>query len=123
MAYLNALQGGQPMSPQPASPGMGPAPSLPGLPPPPTGMGAMPLGAPGTDKKSAGNDAITGLRSFQGFAPNMLDDINAMIAKIKDAVTDKPGEQPGPALGEPGPPGAAQDGTSPLMDSGGPGPF
>ena len=119
---LNSPPGGG-MSPNPASQGMGPVPAMKGLPPPPTGIGKMPVGAPGTTKKVAGADAISSLRNFIGFAPELANEINNLIDKIKKAAYDKPGENQGPALGDAGPMGAAQDGSSPLMDSGGPGPM
>jgi len=123
--YLDALknagsQGGG-MPPNAASPGLGPTPSLPGLPPPPTGTGAMPTGAPTNTKMTAGSDAIASLRTLQGFVPALYNDISEMISRIKGATSDKAGDSPGPSVGDPGIPGAAQLDASPTMDSGGPG--
>ena len=126
MAFLNAMNaaklvGG--MSPNPATQGLGEVPKMAGLPPPPTGIGKMPVGAPGNTKKVAGADAISALRNFIGFAPELANDINGIIDKIKQVAYDKPNENQGPAIGDAGPMGAAQSGASPLMDSGGPGPM
>jgi hypothetical protein len=128
MSYLNSLaQGaggaGGPMAPQPATQGLGPVPSQPGLPPPPTGVGKMPVGAPTTTKMSAGADAIAGLRSFAGFAPEMQAEIQDIIAKIKSASASKPGQSAGPAGDDPGVPGAAALDDSALLQSGSPGPM
>ena len=125
MSYLSALAGGGGgggMPPQAATQGLGPVPNQPGLPPPPTGVGKMPVGAPTTTKMSAGADAIAGLRSFAGFAPEMQADIQEMISRIKSASASKPGMNAGPATSEPGVPGAAQLDDSALMESGSPGP-
>lgn len=122
--YIDAINGmkGGPMAGNGASPGFGAPPDFKGLvPPPPTMTGRMPTGAPGTTKKVAADDAISALRGFQGWVPEMTNDINDFINRIKQAASDKPGENAGPALGEPGPQGAAQGGASPLMQSGSPG--
>ena len=124
MSYLSAMQGvGGAMSPNPATQGLGDVPKLPNLPPAPTGVGGMPVGAPGTTKKAAADDAISALRGFQGFAPELLNEINAVIDRIKSVAQDKPGENPGPALGQPGASGAAQSDSSPLQASGSVGPY
>lgn len=128
MAYLSALSAlganppagaAPPVGAPPASLGLGAPPSMPGLPPPPTGIGKMPTGDASTTKKAAGDQAILALRNLQGFVPNLSRDIDAMVDKIVKAV--KPPANPGPAVGEPGPPGMAMSSTDPTMDSGGPG--
>ena len=127
MGYLSALAnlaGGPgaaapPVGAAPASLGVGAPPSMPGLPPAPTGVGKMPTGDASTTKKAAGDQAILALRNLQGFVPQMSRDIDAMVDKIKQAV--KPPANPGPAVGEAGPPGMAMSQTDPTMDSGGPG--
>ncbi len=128
MGYLSALAAlgangpaapPSPMGAPPATLGVGAPPSMPGLPPPPTGVGKMPTGDASTTKKAAGDEAILALRNLQGFVPNLSRDIDAMVDKIKNAV--KPPANPGPAVGEPGPPGMALSSTDPTMDSGGPG--
>lgn len=121
MAFQSAMNGlmakGGGMDPNAASLGTGPPPQMPGIPPPPTNIGAMPTGMTTGDKKSAGNDAITALRSFQSFAPSMQGDVDAIIAKIKDAVKS---EAQAPAPGQPIPTGAPVN-PEPVMDSGGAG--
>lgn len=131
--YLDALKaaqqgsGGPPlgggMAPNPASLGVGSPPSMPGLPPPPTGVGAMPTGSPTTTKMTAGADAVSALRALQGFTPELFNDINDFIGRIKGATAQKPQQKPGPSLGEPGIPGAAQLDASPTKESGSPGGF
>ena len=122
-ALKNATNGAKAAAPNPATQGLGPVPPMPNLPPPPTGMGPMPTGAPTTTKMTAGADAIAGLRSLQGFVPKLFNEINAWIDQIKGATSDKPGENPGPGIGEPGVPGAAQLDSSATMQSGSPGAF
>jgi hypothetical protein len=127
--YLDSLAaaanggGGAQMGPNPASLGVGKPPQMPGLPPPPTGAGAMPTGSPTTTKMTAGADAISSLRSLQGFVPEMFHDINEFIGRIKGATSQQKGQNPGPAVGEPGVPGALQLDGAPTDASGGPGGF
>ena len=83
----------------------------------------MPTGMPGTTKMTAGADAISAIRSLQGFTPELLNDTNEWIAKIKNATAQKPGQKPGPGLGEPGVPGALQLDADATADSGSPGAF
>lgn len=122
MNYLAALQGSGPSAPpQPASLGVGgPPPSLPGMSPPPTGTGPIPTGGAGGTKLTAAGDAIASLKNFIGFAPEMGQQINAMIAALKDA-TKKDAQPSGPPIGAPGVPGSAQMDGSAVLDSGGPG--
>lgn len=118
ISSLNGLAAKGATSPNPATLGVGPPPDMPGVPPAPTGMGAMNTGNGGNTKKAAGDEAILALRTFQGFAPNLMNDINAIVDQIKAACKV---EKPGPAVGEAGPPGAAAVDAAPTEDSGGPG--
>lgn len=119
MSFLAAMQdpqaaaAGPKMGPPAATPGLGAPPSLPGLPPPPTNIGALPLGTPGTTAKTAGDDAITALRVFQGFKPSMQAEIESMISKIKDTVKG----EPIPPTGEAQAPGTPASPT-PVSESG-----
>lgn len=81
-------------------------------------MGAMPTGSPTRTKTTVGGEAIAALRDLQGYAPELFQEINAFIGQIKNATKPKPNENPGPPLGEPGVPGAAQLDASPELDSG-----
>ena len=122
MAYLNSVAGGIKSAPNPSSPGLG---DIPGkqLPPPPTGVGKMPTGSPTRTKTTVGGEAIAALRDLQGYTPELYNEINAFISQIKHSTKPNPSENPGPPLGEPGVPGAAQLDASPEMDSGSPGPL
>lgn len=117
MGYLGGVDAAMKAPPNPASPGLGPIPGS-QLPPKPTGVGAMPTGSPTRTKTTVGGEAIAALRDLQGYAPELLDSINSFISQIKAATKPKQGESPGPALGEPGVPGAAQLDASPELDSG-----
>lgn len=107
------MNGAMKMGPPAATQGLGDPPKLPGLPPPPTNIGAMPIGSPGTTAKTAGDDAITALRVFQGFVPSMTQEIEAMIGKIKDAAKPAPPS----AAGEAQAPGSSPE-AAPLSESG-----
>jgi len=125
MAMQSALQGllggagGGPGAPPPAaSLGTGPPPQLPGVPPAATGVGAMPVGSPGTDKRGAINTAILDLSDVIGHAPSLAPQINALIDQLKAQLQSK---GPGPDVDKPGIPGSAGSPTSPVMESGSPG--
>ena len=120
MAYINQVADGMKAAPNPASPGLGPIPGK-QLPPPPSGVGAMPTGSPTRTKQTVGGEAIAALRDLAGYSPELGSAINDFVAQIKNATKPQPGQSPGPALGEPGVPGAAQLDASPEMDSGNPG--
>lgn len=81
----------------------------------------MPTGAPTTTKMTAGADAIAAIRTLQGFVPELYNDLNEVVSRIKSATAQKPGQKPGPALGEPGVPGALQLDANATDDSGSPG--
>ena len=83
----------------------------------------MPTGMPGTTKMTAGADAISAIRSLQGFSPELLNETNEWIAKIKNATAQKKGQNAGPPLGQPGVPGALQLDADATADSGSPGAF
>lgn len=118
--YGPALE--QAMQKPPNSLGIGaPPPKMPGTPPAATGIGAVPTGSPGKTKMTAGGEAIAALRDLQGFMPEQFNQINEWISQIKQSTMPKPGENPGPGLGKPGVPGAAQLDAGALADSGNPG--
>lgn len=122
--YERAIKAGGQMSTPPVTQGLGPVPNLgPGMPPPPTGVGAMPTGAPSTTKKTAGDDVISALRAYQGFVPELFNEINSWIDRVKSSSGNKPGQNPGPGLGQPGAMGALAEDSSPLEQSGSPGPM
>lgn len=109
------------MPPPPSSQGLGGAPPpMPGLPPPPTGMGAIPTGGAGGTKKNAGDEAILKLQNLIGFIPQMQQEIQDMIAKIKAATQNAPA---GPPVGAPGTPGSGQMDSGQMQDSGSAGPM
>lgn len=120
MGYLNNVAGAVKSAPNPSSPGLGPVPTS-QLPPPPTGVGQVPTGSPTRTKTTVGGEAIAALGDLEGYAPELRDQILGWKSLIKDACKPKPGQNPGPPLGEPGVPGAAQLDASPEMDSGSPG--
>jgi hypothetical protein len=120
MSYINGVADAVKSAPNPASPSLGPIPKG-QLPPPPSGVGAMPTGSPTRTKQTVGGEAIAALRDLQGYAPELFNDVNDFIARIKNATKPQANENPGPPLGEPGVPGAAQLDASPELDSGSPG--
>ena len=122
MSYLGGVDAAMKSPPNPASPGLG---AIPGkqLAPPPTGVGAMPTGSPTRTKTTVGGEAIASLRDLQGYCPELYNQINEFISQIKSATKPQANQNPGPPLGEPGTPGAAQLDASPEFDSGSAGPI
>ena len=122
-AALANLGAGGPPPPPPAAAqgvGLGAPPKFEGALPPPTGMGQMPLGAPGTSAKSSADEAILALRAAQAFFPSLGPQVSGLIDALKSAAQQAQAK-PTVALGTPSKLGSSPPPANPIPLSGSPG--